>query len=278
MRFLDDHIFKRFRTDFRFLFNLIRDSKGELDLKLRRNYFNLYYKGNSLARVNFDKEGYLITIHNSFLRVGSDDFVYNRDSRFEGLFRPASEFYTCFTLPVKLLRPFFQSKYLRKVYSNIKNVNYSEELIFEQMIITDNLNRDDFFIIDRQVTERNFKRRMDLLAIEQVGKSNKYRFVILEIKIGNNPELKQDVADQLKSYLKHINSHFDVWKDGYEKNYRQIKQTGIFDKPGFEEVEIVDDTKGLVVVGGYSGIAAASLKNLKKLNKDIDIKQFKYTL
>jgi len=47
----------------------------------------------------------------------------------------------------------FQKKYLDKLFSNIKEVNYSEEITFEQMLITDNSDRSDLIIIDRQVTE-----------------------------------------------------------------------------------------------------------------------------
>ena len=44
--------------DFKFLLkiNEDKDYRGEFDLALRDNYFNLYYKGNSLAKVVFNKD------------------------------------------------------------------------------------------------------------------------------------------------------------------------------------------------------------------------------
>ena len=56
-RFFSPENLERMKIDFKFLFEIIEDKdfRGELDLALRDNYFNLYYKGNSLAKVVFDK-------------------------------------------------------------------------------------------------------------------------------------------------------------------------------------------------------------------------------
>ncbi len=50
-RYFGDKNFIRLCQDFNFLVDKIKDFKGELDIRLRANYFNLYYKGNSLAKV-----------------------------------------------------------------------------------------------------------------------------------------------------------------------------------------------------------------------------------
>ena len=62
-RYLDATNFGKFANDFQFLFKIIKNSGYELDLRLRDNYFNIYYKGNSLAKVEFLYRGYKITIH-----------------------------------------------------------------------------------------------------------------------------------------------------------------------------------------------------------------------
>ena len=51
-RFLNPTNFKRMKDDFKFLFEIIKDEdfRGELDLALRDNYFNLYYIGNNFVR------------------------------------------------------------------------------------------------------------------------------------------------------------------------------------------------------------------------------------
>jgi len=166
---------------------------------------------------------------------------------------------------------------LRRISSNIKNVNYGEEIAFEQMIITDNMERDDWFIIDRQVTETSFQKRLDLLALKQI-KENKYQFIVIEVKLGNNSDLEGKVFDQLTHYVEHINDNFDNWKQSYEKYYRQVKQTGIFNSPSFESVEIIKDVKGMVAVGGYSGIANEKIVSLKSRYPDIEVKQFGHRL
>lgn len=270
-RYLDDGIFKRFIEDFGFLFQIIKDSSGEFDIRLRDNYINLYYKGYSLAKVNLKKLTYAVSINRKF---AAD--IHSGDKRFAS---PVCEGdYCVFSLSPELLHPFFQAKYLKKLCSNIQKVNAGAEVTFEQMLITDNLDNDRIFIIDRQITETALKRkRVDLLALSQV-EGNQYRFLVIEVKLGNNPELKRDVGEQLKSYIGHINAHFKEWKDCYERNYLQVKETGIFDRPLFRNVEILEGAKGLVVVGGYSGIGRKSIDELKKSYPEIEVKSFVNTL
>jgi len=68
-RFFNPVNFKRMRNDFGFLVKMSKDKDfiGELDIALRDNYFNLYYKGNSLAKVTFCKgDSYIISINEKF--------------------------------------------------------------------------------------------------------------------------------------------------------------------------------------------------------------------
>ena len=46
-----------FLRDFAFLFRHICREQGELDLRLRNNYFNIYHRGNSLAKVTRVRDG-----------------------------------------------------------------------------------------------------------------------------------------------------------------------------------------------------------------------------
>ena len=64
-----------------------------------------------------------------------------------------------------------------------------------------------------------------MLALKQ-SQGNQYQFLVLEVKMGNNPELKDKVAEQIKSYVTHITKHFQGNKTCYEKNYSQIKFVG----------------------------------------------------
>lgn len=145
------------------------------------------------------------------------------------------------------------------------------------MLITDNLNREDLILIDRQVTDTKLRRRMDLLALKQTQKK-KYQFLILEVKMGNNPELKDKVARQVSTYVNHIEENFSAYKSCYERNYLQKKAMGLIAKPDWETVEIVPSVQGLIVVGGYSVIAEKQIKNLESRYPELKVKLFKHEI
>lgn len=272
-RYLSPKQFENVANDFEFLFNMIRKSHGELDLRLRDGYFSLYYKGNSLAKVGIKRNGYVVSTHEKF----ATEDVFRGDSRFDGK-SITRDNYLEFRLPSNLLHPFFQHKYLKRLGSNIARVGYSEEITFEQMLITDNQNREDFFIIDRQVTETALRRRrIDLLALRQKS-DNQFQFVVIEVKLGNNPDLRKEVAAQLKHYVKHINTHFEDWKAGYGETYRQMKCLGLFKLPRYKEIEILPEVEGLVAVGMYSGIASENIAVLRDNFPEINVEPFVHYL
>jgi len=275
-RYLSDKNLQRFITDFKNLIKIINSSNGELDLAIRDNYLNIYYKGCSLAKISLKTPNkYRVNIHRKFFEGTDADNPDFFDAK------NISKNYVSLTLTAKKppLR-FLQQKHINQFCSKIKQVNYGEEIVFEQALITDNLERDDLIIIDRQITDRALSRkRMDLLAIEQIkAKSNKYRFLVIEVKLGNNPELEIDVAKQLNSYVKHIEKHFDDYKMCYEKMYEQKRQIGILNARVFPSIEIEKPVKGIVVVGGYSLLAKKSIANLETAFPELQVKQFEYKL
>ncbi len=79
-RYLSQGQIERVSKDFRFLVKKSRKSFGELDLRLRDGYFNLYYKGNSPAKVTVKRDGYVASIHKKF----ATEKVFRGDSRFDG--------------------------------------------------------------------------------------------------------------------------------------------------------------------------------------------------
>ncbi len=274
-RYLDDEQYERFQKDFQFLFKLIRDSQGELDLRLRDNYFNVYYRGNSAAKIKFSKVGYQVTIHQNFA-----EGVFDHDQRFSKVLNAGnrSEGYNLYSINPELLHPFFQRKNLDKLASNIKKVNYGEEIIFEQALITDNMNREEYLVIDRQVTDRELgRRRMDLLGLRQVNSST-YAFEVIELKLGNSSELKAEVGMQLESYVSHIKANITEWKENYELVYQQLKQVGLFDKPSAAEIVIKPEVSGRVIVVGYSGIAGKNIDMLNQSYPNLNVEQKAFLL
>jgi hypothetical protein len=269
-RFLSERHFDRVINDFQFLFKTIRTSRGELDLRLRDGYFSLYYKGNSMAKVSIHEQAYLVEVHHKFMPEG----FFRGDQRFHGR-GPRRGGYRAFHLDASEMHPFFQKKYLDRLGGNIAQVNYGEEIAFEHLLITDNLERVEFFVLDRQVTERALRgRRMDLLAATQVD-GDRYRFLVIEVKLGNNPELEDKVYGQLKRYVDHVEARFEEWKRSYELAYRQMKAFGLFGLPAHEAIEIVAGVNPLVCFGGYTGLAQKSIRSLKDKHPDITVSLFR---
>ena len=283
-RSISDKHLARVADDFAFLIERIEREHGELDLRLRDNYFNLYYKGNSLAKVRVDKHPYLIEIHGVFAEpdkapcaaVGTKP-VFDTDRFGAPTHRNG---YCTYTISSDLLRAFLSKSHLNRLYSEIRKRNYGEEIAFEQMLITDNLERDDFIIIDRQVQGGSLGReRLDLLALRRANAgSAEFTFVILEVKLGNNAELRGDVAEQLRGYVKVLSDGFDEFKSCYEATYAQMKALGLLAHVKHQAIDIVKPVEGMIVVGGYSGLAKAAIKQLREAYPDLSIKLLSHRL
>lgn len=142
---------KRIKKDFTFLVEFINTSYGEFDFAIRNNYFNIYYKGNSLAKVEPKKNDlYKATINVKFFGKTKADNPIFYLSKSGGT-------KISLTLNTKQLHPFFQKKHITEFASRIKKVRNGEEIDFEQSLITDNQNKQNIIFIDRQVTDTILK-------------------------------------------------------------------------------------------------------------------------
>jgi len=267
-RFFSDDNFERVKRDFKFLSKLVQSSYGEYDLSIRENYFNLYYKGYSIGKIEPKRDKtYMVSIHpNFFSGTKADNPKYFKSKKSNGQ-------YIILQLATEHLHPFFQKKHINEFASKVKK-ELSGEIGFEQSILTDNLNRKSIIIIDRQISDTELKRkRLDLLALKRVD-GNTFKFQLLEVKLGNNNELKGEVAKQLDGYVNHVKAHFLEYKECYEKHYLQKKELGLFKKPTSKKIEIVEPVEGQIIVGGYSKMAHPKIKTLKAVYPNIEIKHF----
>jgi len=259
-RYFSPDVLKRIKKDFQFLIKFINNSYGEFDFSIRDNYFNIYYKGNSLAKVKPIKGNtYRITIHRKFFNGSKADeqkyFISINDEK---------KVYRIVILSPKQLHPFLQKTHLTEFASRIKKVNNGEEIDFEQSLITDNMDREDLIFIDRQITDTALiRKRLDLLALKQI-EENKYQFLISEVKLGNNTELKSKVASQLEYYVEHVKTCFTEYKECYETNFKQKKELGLIREPKIYNIEIIEPVEGVIIVGGYSKIAELYIIELNK--------------
>lgn len=265
-RYLSQATFDAVKKDFGFLIDKIKQSGFEYSLQIRDDYLNLYYKGNSLGKITYKKASKQYEVRVNYQFVEDFPFIVNRfdNSR--------KKYDVLFTLSSGQLHPFFSTKNLSSMAQKVKEVQFQEEIVFEQMLLTDNANRDDLIIIDRQVVDRGSDTKMDILALKK-KEADKYRFCVLEVKLGNNKELKDKVFTQLEEYTKRITDNFRQYKECYENNFLQKQKLGLM--PEGLKVDIVEGVLGFVVVGGYSGLAEQSIKELKAKHPDIKILQIK---
>jgi hypothetical protein len=273
-RYFSEENFVRIKKHFPFLLRRIKASLGELELSIRDDYFNIYYKGNSLSKISFKRYNrYQININSNFFKGTS------AEKKYEDWCNNDVGDYCSIILLSDQLHSFFQKKYLKEFALKIRKGNYKEETIFEQSLISDNRNKESFFFIDRQVSDTVSRKPLDLLALRQLEKdNNKYGFVVCEVKLGSSRELKNKVAAQLNYYVAHINKNFKDYKKCYEEQYKQKKALGLIDIPTFPSIEIEKSAEGLIIVGGYSGIANEKIKSLKNKHKNLKIKQITYNI
>jgi hypothetical protein len=254
---------------------LINSYGGEYSLQLRENYFNIYYQGNSLAKVIPDRKGtYTARIHKEFLKLGEPDKILRKLKQYSSINETSQNAkgrrkYITFRIHPGKLYHFFQYNHLNALSSNIRKRGYGEEITFEQVLITDNPPSAKFIIIDRQVADHSSKAQIDLLALKRGSVDKPFYFVVIEVKLGKNRDLHGRVGEQLNEYVKRIKKYMQDYVDCYKKNYRQKKEFGLFNSNLPNDIEIDNNiVEGLIVVGGYSGLAAKALPNLYQKIKE----------
>ena len=273
-RYLSCEHLSRAAQDMKPVIKLLNGSYGEFSLQLREDYFNIYYQGNSAAKVRFNAGGtYSAVIHYKFVEGILESFNKYSDKKQTVDSRNSAGYYT-FKIKPNNLHGFFQRDHLRRLSGNIKKVHNGEEITMEQVIVTDNPPNQNFVIIDRQVADHEDFARIDLLGLKR-DPDNKYHFVAIELKLGQNPELKAAAGAQVSGYVEHIREHIADYSKCYEKNYVQKKKLGVFDEevPGLlpDSIEIntdVGSVKGIVISSGYSRLAKVNIKSLEDAIKN----------
>ena len=271
-RYLDDKVLERAERELSPLVRLINNSYGEYNLQLRKNYFNIYYQGNSLAKVIPNKNGtYSASIHKKFAQGDTlkklERYSVNKPSQSA---RSKGK-HVSFSIRPQNLHQFFRWSNINSLSSRIRAVHNGEEITFEQVLITDNPSSDKLIIIDRQVADHVNRAQIDLLALRRDSADKPFHFQVIEVKLGRNPELREKVGRQLDGYVNHIRKYIKAYADCYEKNYRQKKELGLFDPSLPNRIEIDKDERtveGLIVVCGYSQLAEQALEHFRQKIKE----------
>ncbi|MCB2292654.1 hypothetical protein LGK95_03770 [Clostridium algoriphilum] len=271
-RYLNDTNLIRLMQESGFLLKNIINSEGELILCLRENYFNIYYRGNSLAKVSFKSENkYTVDIHSKFIPtelINDPDF----SNKYKVLTIKGKETIYRFNIEQCELRKLLQKTYIASIKEKIIKVGYKEELEFQHLIMSDNILNEKDCLIDIQITDKYANgKRMDLMGLKQID-GNLYRMVIMEVKLGNNEELKEKVYRQIKDYSDHVKKYFTCYKHTYEEQYRQLKQLGLLPSYKYETIVIDDEIEEMIIVGRYLAKAQKQITELIINHPDIEDK------
>lgn len=258
-------VLENITNDFKSLIQIVNRYPDEYVIQLRKNYFNVYHKGMSLAKITPRAGTYAVSISNKFLH---DDLRYKMSKACGGRTRNRSA-NTEFVVEPNEIRRFFRVDHLNGLKSNITGNGVTPELQFEQVLMSDNPASDTFIIIDRQIAATGWKGRLDLLALVRNSATGPFHFLVIEVKMGNNEELERKVGDQLQSYIEHIDTHINDYVACYEKNYLQRNCMGLITDAMPASIEIENSVKGMVITGGYSRLAE---KATTKLQEQFDIR------
>lgn len=211
----------------------------DLNIEIRKDYLNVYYRGNSMPLVQpSPKGGYEAILHPKFMVSGM-----NSDRQTSMKDETAKEG-TSKSVPYDVMNWGAQDKveaFVRQIPFIKQNISlvksHTNELEVEQLISRFN-GRDgsantDYYIFDRQGCTDDREGRFDLMGIYwPTGKNRQHQTVqlaLLEVKHCLNPDLPK-LGDQMFDYHKAIARSINTLADEAEQIIRQKIRLGLLRK------------------------------------------------
>lgn len=115
-RYLRPENYDRVQKDFKPVIRLINNSYGEYSLQLREDCFNIYYQGNSISKVEPNKNGtYTASIHSEFVKDLLEDLDKYSDIKHLANDRNSNG-YLRFRIQPDNLQRFFQRKHWQIIW------------------------------------------------------------------------------------------------------------------------------------------------------------------
>jgi hypothetical protein len=241
-------------------------SDRDLILEIRENHLNIYFKGQSLLRLDRVKGIYKPSSHPKFL-VGLPEL---RDSE-----------------------SFNADDFVRVIPTIKENIlrlsGEGSEIEYEQLIVRANngearLNT-EYYMIDRQVATADGKGQADLLGFvwprENRAKNRLASLALLEVKYGQNPDVKH-LHVQLSKYYEALGANFGSLVEDAELLFKQKLRLGMVcgtpeQQAALKDIAIsprLDQVRfGIVLVDYNPASRALDLQRLAELpfSKQIDI-------
>jgi hypothetical protein len=189
-------------------------SDPDLNLEIRENYINVYFKGNSLLKLTETSSfQYKAQIHSKFLKGTNISLDFNKGSVAQ------------FLSVIPILKQ-----------NIVKSGKRSLEIEYEQMIIRANnferRNNTEYFIVDRQYTDP--AGRFDLTGIfwdrSHRQRNQEVPICLMEIKFALNIDIK-NVHDQLTRYYDAIKPRAGEIAEEMQTVFRQKIELSLFQQP-----------------------------------------------
>lgn len=215
MRKLSDQFMQHLQTGFLAALGQRACQDKDLDLQIRDNYLNIYYKGNSLLKLTPASAGrYRVDIH--------------------------AKFQSSLDIPAYLDTEQATDAFLRQVpllkENIIRHGQSSLEVEYEQLVIRANnleaRNNSEYFIVDRQYVISDVG-RFDLTGFfwNRQGRRSgqEVPLCFMELKFALNSDI-QDVHEQLARYYTAIKSNTAAIAAEVEGLFQQKLALGLFDQ------------------------------------------------
>ncbi len=279
---------ERAQVDLKFLIAYLDHPqfRGDLAIEFRGpSDLGVYDRGFRLAQIMFCADGsYRVRTHRRFI-VGTP---LQDQRRFADTGDPDGK-YATFSVGAHALHSLLQKSHIVAMRSRIKEIPHKEEIGVAHFIAADTMARTDVVVIDREVGDSDTEHRaerLDLLALQETEPAT-YRFLAIEVKLGNNAELdtatqarahKRSAVEQVRGYAAQIDRCFDAYADCYRTNIAQKLKLGLLRNGWDGAPTIVPGTQAMLVVAGYSGIAARNLDVIAREHPDLWVKTFSYGL
>jgi hypothetical protein len=185
----------------------------DLDLHIRDNYLNVYYKGNSLLKLSESNEyRYIADIHPKFLGGMSIPDLTDQGSTDEFI------------------------KKIPAIKDNIIHFGKSSlEIEYEQLIIRANnnemRNNTEYFIVDRQYTLG--RDRIDLMGMFWPRAKRRQGQIVspcvIEVKFALNTDISE-VHNQLNRYYQLVKENASEIAEDLELSFRQRLELGLYEQ------------------------------------------------
>lgn len=261
-------LFSTVAQDLTFLMRFVSASGGDFAVELRGDYLTIYYQGNIVAAV-------ILRCSASRRRVSNMPYAVDIGAAFLPRTHHLRRFvehdlgqvlvekgYQRLYSDAEAIRAVLTPEHLEELAAAIRDRAYGPEITAEQQIMAANPPRPEFLLMDRQVADRQWRSRMDLLALRRTEEGS-YRFAVLELKVGANSALSGPVVAQLINYMRHIETYGAAYKSCYEEVYTQKRALGLLPQQ-LPDTILIDTSHvdgAVVVVGDLSG-APRHLKSL----------------